>query len=264
MEFGKVYPLEVKNLNMSYRQTKVLSDISVKLDRGKLYGILGPNGSGKTTFLKSIAKALKIKAGTVFVEGSDINGLKNRELSKKLACMYQGTETSCDFSIMDVVLMGRYPYIKRFRSEGNIDREIAKKAMIASNVWHLKDRRINEVSGGERQRVFIARALVQQTGVILLDEPVSHLDIHHQMEVLDIIKGLTKDAKTVITVLHDLNLASSYCDHLILINKGAIVAQGEPQKVLTEENIERVYGIKPHIIRDIHSDRPYILPVKVQ
>lgn len=262
MELNTVYPVRVNGLNMSYGTVKVLSDISMKLERGRFYGILGPNGSGKTTLLKSIAKALKLKAGTVFIGDADVNNMRNRELSTKVACMYQSTESSCDFSIMDVVLMGRYPYINRFQREGNSDRDIAHKAMVASNVWHLKDRKINEVSGGERQRVYVARALVQQTEVVLLDEPVSHLDIHHQMEVLDIIKGLTRENKTVVTVLHDLNLASAYCDHLILINEGAIISQGEPGKVLTSENIEKAYGIKPHIIRDVRTNKPYILPVK--
>jgi iron complex transport system ATP-binding protein len=263
MEFAKTYPMTVKSLDVSYGKTKVLREISINLEQGRLYGILGPNGSGKTTLLKSMAKTLKPQKGAIYIDNSDVSKLKSKELSRKVACMYQGVESSCDFCVMDIVLMGRYPYIKRFQAENSADIDIAKKAMLESHVWHLKDRKINEVSGGERQRVFIARALVQQTGVVLLDEPVSHLDIHHQMEVLDIIKGLTKENKTVITVLHDLNLASSYCDYLILINNGVIVAQGEPKKVLNEENIHKAYGIKPHIIKDTKSGKPYIIPVKV-
>lgn len=257
-------PIKVKNINVSFGTLKVLKDITFSMDKGRFYGILGPNGSGKTTLLKTMARTLEPQEGMVLVDGVDLKRMKARELSKKVACMYQSTELSCDYPVMDVVLMGRYPYLKRFQAEGEKDREIAKKAMIASNVWHLKDRRINEISGGERQRVFIARALVQQTDIVLLDEPVSHLDLQHQIEVLDIARKLTDEGKTIIAVLHDLNLASLYCDYLLLLKDGIITAQGEPERVLTEEVIQRVYGIKPHIINGVYNNRPYIIPLKLQ
>ncbi|HOM01469.1 MAG TPA: heme ABC transporter ATP-binding protein [Acetivibrio sp.] len=261
---GKAYSIEVKNIEISFGDFNVLKGISLKMEKGRFYGILGPNGSGKTTLLRSMAKALRPQKGAIFVDGEDISRMKARELSKKIACLYQSTGVSCDYPVMDVVLMGRYPYVKRFQTESAKDREIAKKAMIASNVWHLKDRRINEISGGERQRVFIARALVQETDIVLLDEPISHLDIQHQIEILELAGKMAQEGKTIIAVLHDLNLASMYCDHLIMLKDGTIVAQGEPQKVLTEEIVKKVYGVKPFIIDGVSGDRPYILPLKNQ
>jgi len=260
----KAYSIEVRDIEVSFGSLNVLKGISLKMERGRFYGILGPNGSGKTTLLKSMARALRPQKGAVYVNGENVGRMKSRELSKRIACLHQSTDITCDYPVMDVVLMGRYPYVKRFQTEGEKDREIAKKAMIASNVWHLKDRRINEISGGERQRVFIARALVQETDIVLLDEPISHLDIQHQIEILDLAGTMTQEGKTIIAVLHDLNLASMYCDHLIMLKDGAIVAQGEPQKVLTEEIVKRVYGVKPFVIDGMNDNRPYILPVKKQ
>lgn len=259
---SETYPIRVQNINVSFGSVTALKDISLHMERGRFYGILGPNGSGKTTLLKSIAKNLKPRRGAVFVNGVDIGKMKAKELSKELAYMYQNTDTQCDYSVTDVVLMGRNPYLGRFQTEGSIDREIAKKAMKATNVWQFKDRRINEISGGERQRAFIARALVQDTDIVLLDEPVSHLDLHHQIEILDIARKMTQKQRTVVAVLHDLNLASTYCDHLILLKGGTIIAQGEPERVLTEEIIEKVYGIKPYIVRGVNNNRPYIIPFK--
>ncbi|WP_265446375.1 ABC transporter ATP-binding protein [Acetivibrio straminisolvens] len=260
----KEYSIEVRNIEVSFGDFNVLKGVSLEIEKGQFYGILGPNGSGKTTLLKSMAKALRPQSGAIFVDGEDIGRMRAREFSKKVACLYQSTAITYDYPVMDVVLMGRYPYIKRFQTESVKDREIAKKAMIASNVWHLKDRRINEISGGERQRVFIARALVQETDIVLLDEPISHLDIQHQIEILELAGKMAKEGKSIVAVLHDLNFASMYCDHLIMLKDGAIVAQGEPQKVLTEEIVKKVYGVKPFIIDGMNGNRPYVLPLKKQ
>lgn len=251
MRQGKAYSIEVRDIEVSFGDLNVLKGISLQMEKGRFYGILGPNGSGKTTLLKSMARALRPQKGAIYVNGEDISRMKARELSKKIACLYQSTGIACDYPVMDVVLMGRYPYIKRFQTESAKDWEIAKKAMIASNVWHLKDRRINEISGGERQRVFIARALVQETDIVLLDEPISHLDIQHQIEILELVGKMAREGKTIIAVLHDLNFASMYCDHLIMLKDGKVIAQGEPQKVLTEETVNKVYGVKPFIIEEI-------------
>ncbi|NMB32613.1 MAG: ABC transporter ATP-binding protein [Clostridium sp.] len=255
-------PIQVQNVNISYGGKGVLKDISISLQEGIFYGILGPNGSGKTTLLKSIAKSLKPKSGAVYINGLDVNRIKTRELSKELAFLYQGTATDCEYSVVDIVLMGRHPHLGRFQTESAKDMDIAQNVMMATNVWDLRNRRINEISGGERQRVFIARALAQQTDIILLDEPVSNLDIHHQIEVLDIIRSMVRKKKTVVTVLHDLNLASMYCDHMILLKEGSVVVRGRPEVVLSPSNIKKVYGIESHIIKDTVYNRPYIIPLK--
>lgn len=263
MEYqSATYPIRIQNINVSFGNVNALKDISLHMERGRFYGILGPNGSGKTTLLRSIAKSLKPQRGSILVNGVDIGKIKTKELSRKLAYMYQSTDIQCDYSVTDVVLMGRNPYLGRFQTEGPTDREMAEKAMKAANVWQLRDRRINEISGGERQRAFIARALVQDTDIVLLDEPVSHLDLQHQIEFLDIARKITQKQRTVVAVLHDLNLASTYCDYLFLLKGGAIIAQGEPEKVLTEGIIEEVYGIKPYIVRGVNNNKPYIIPFK--
>jgi iron complex transport system ATP-binding protein len=158
--------------------------------------------------------------------------------------------------------MGRSPYLKLFQQENENDLEIAEKAMKATNTWHIKNMNINEISGGEKQRVVIARALAQQTGIMLMDEPISQLDIHHQIELMDTIKSLVNTSDvTVVTVLHDLNIAAQYSDEIILMNDGTIFAKGLPESVITEENLMNVYGLKTSIIRHPITGKPHVLPL---
>ncbi|EET85300.1 ABC transporter related protein [Clostridium carboxidivorans P7] len=156
--------------------------------------------------------------------------------------------------------MGRSPHISRFQQESKEDYDIVENAMKITNTWHFRDKYINQLSGGEQQRVVIARALAQDTDIILLDEPISHLDIHHQIEILDTIKSLSKKV-TIIAVLHDLNLAAQYSDYLILVNKGSIAFQGTPEEVLIEENIKKVYDINMCMIKNPVTGKPYIIPI---
>lgn len=257
-----VYPIRVNNLNWSFNDNKILTNITTKISNNSFTCIIGPNGSGKSTFLKGILKILPPKQNTIHIENEDITKLNYRKLSKKIASVPQNTTVDYDFSVMDIVLMGRSPYIKRFQAEKENDFEIAKQAMEMTSTWHLKDRSINSLSGGERQRVIISRALAQQSNILVLDEPISHLDIHHQVEVLNITKELcTTKNFTVIAVLHDLNLAIQYSDYLILINKGHIVAEGSPEEVVTKENIKNVYSIDICMITNPVTGKPHIIPI---
>ena len=257
------YPVVLQSLNWKFGDRQILSDITLAIDKGKFYSIIGPNGSGKTTLLRNIAKSLEPAENSVYVDNIDITSLNSREMAKKLSVVPQNTSIDFEFTVTDIVLMGRSPYMKRFQSESNEDMEIAERAMRVTNTWHLKEKSINEISGGERQRVIVARALAQDTGIMLLDEPVSQLDIQHQIELMETIHLLIKTRDlTVISVMHDLNLAAQYSDYLILINEGRIVCQGTPEQVITKENIESVYKLESYIMKNPITGKPHIMHVK--
>jgi iron complex transport system ATP-binding protein len=255
--------IEIKDLEFSFdKQSQVLKNISLDISKGKFYSILGPNGSGKTTLLKLISKLLSTDDHKVMIDNEDINSIKTKALSKKMAIVPQQTSVEFEFSALDIVMMGRAPHISRFSSESENDFSIVKKAMVLTNTWDLKNKSINALSGGERQRVIIARAIAQETDIVLLDEPISHLDIHHQIDLLNQMKTLNKKSgKTIVAVLHDLNLAAAFSDVIILMRNGKIHSIGKPEIVLNEETIEEVYGLKVHILKEPGNNRPYIIPV---
>jgi len=248
--------LRINNIACRYETANVLENINFSADEGDFIGVIGPNASGKSTLLKSISKILKPHTGIVFLNERDLYSLKSVEVAKKLAVVPQESVISFAFTALEVVLMGRIPHLNRFEMEGAKDLALAKKVMQLTNSWYLAERPINQLSGGEKQRVIIARSLAQEPKVLLLDEPTDHLDINHQIEILDLIKKLNKEERmVVIAVLHDLNIASQYCEKLILLNKGRIFAAGGIGNVLTQENIEKVYGIKVRVKRDEFSGK---------
>jgi len=257
------YPIKIRDLEWKFGDRQILWDISLTVNKGYFYSIIGPNGSGKTTLLRNISKSLEPKHDCVFIDDIDVTKLSSRNMAKKLSVVPQNTNIEFGFTVIDIVLMGRSPYMRRFESESSRDLEIAEMAMRATNTWYLRDKRINEISGGERQRVILARALAQDTNIMLLDEPVSQLDIHHQIEIMETIRTLIKSrGMTVIAVMHDLNLAAQYSDYIILMNKGKVVCQGTPQEVITKENIMKVYKLEGYIINNPITGKPYIIHVK--
>ncbi len=253
--------IKIKDLTFSFDEEPILNEINLTIETGKFYAILGPNGSGKTTLLRTIAKTLDVKEDSIFINETDINRIGTKSLAKKLAVVPQNSEIRFDFSVFDLVLMGRAPYLARFAVEGAEDLRIAQKAMELTDTWRLRDRSIHTLSGGEMQRVIIARVMTQQTGIIILDEPVSHLDIYHQIELLKEIKDLNQTARvTVLAVLHDLNLAAAFCDYLILMNQGKIHSLGPPEALLTKEIVKKIYGVEVDIIKAPGNGRPYLIP----
>lgn len=248
--------LDVKDIETFYGDRKVLERICLSAEKGFI-GIIGPNGSGKTTLLRSISRVLKPKGGVILLDGRDVYKLKAKDVAKNMAVVPQDSHIRFDFTVSEAVLMGRNPHLGRFEIEGTRDMEIAERAMRLTNTWHLACRSITQISGGERQRVVIARALTQEPRILLLDEPTSNLDINYQTEILDCIRELSKEL-TVIAVFHDLNLAARYCDRLILMDKGRVTAHGKPEEVLTQERIESAYGIKVIVKQD--SGRLLIYP----
>ncbi len=254
--------ITVKNLSCGYGSMRILDDVSFEIKKGEHFGIIGPNGSGKTTLLKSITKLIKPESGTVIIDGKDTKKWGIKELSKKLAVASQNTQAP-NMTVEDFVLLGRIPYYKRFQLvESQRDIDISEHCMELTGTLKFKNRYMAELSGGERQLVFIARALSQEPEIILLDEPITHLDISHQVKVLDIIKTLNgQKGLTAVTVIHDLNLASEYCDRLLLLNNGGVYNIGLPSEVLTYQAIEEVYKTIVIVKESPLSKKPYVFVV---
>jgi iron complex transport system ATP-binding protein len=254
--------VEVKNLNYAYGERKVLEDICATFRPGMVCGLLGPNGSGKTTLLKNMAALLEADKNTVYVNGMDIKTLAVSQLAKEISVVPQNSYIEFDFSVFDIVMMGRTPYIRRFAQESSTDVEIVQWAMKTARIEHLAERSIKSISGGELQRVIIARALAQKSNIILLDEPVSQLDISHQLSIMETVRDLAHEhGLTIVVVLHDLNLAAEFCDTLYLLKDGEIVCGGVPKEVLTYERIEQVYQIVCLVYENPVSQKPHIIPV---
>jgi iron complex transport system ATP-binding protein len=254
--------LEIKNLICGYDSKFLLKDINFRIETGEFVGIIGPNGSGKTTLLRAITRVLKPKKGSIIFEGENIWQMGFKELAKKIAVVSQNFETSF-MNIEEFVLLGRIPHYEKFQFlETKKDVEIAEKCMNLTDTFRLKDQLMGEISDGERQLALIARALAQEPKLILLDEPTAHLDITHQVGILDLIKRLNKKfGLTVIMVLHDLNLASEYCQRLVLINEGRVHKIGQPQEILDFQIIEEVYKTIIVVEKNPISSKPYILIV---
>lgn len=250
--------IEVKNLDFSYGSQKILSNISFKVNPGEFIGIIGPNGSGKTTLLKNICQLLKPKKGVIIIDGK--TNYKQKELAQKLAMVSENGPISFDFTVLEIVLMGRAPFLGRFEEEKEEDLEIAKKSMEITDTLKFIDRPATQLSAGERQRVFIAQSLAQTPKIILLDEPTNYLDINHKIKIFNLFSLLNKEkGVTILAVLHDLNLASHYCDKLILMSLGRIFCSGKTQEVLTAKNIKKVYGIDVVVRQNEIINRPMVL-----
>jgi len=244
----------------------VLKALSCLILSGRVLGILGPNGSGKSTLLKLLARVYQPQKGTIEILGESLTGLSQLNVAKRVALVPQETLQVFPFSIAEMVLMGRSPHHQGWGGwhwEDSQDWAVAQNAMDELDVAHLGDRLVTEVSGGERQRAVIARALVQEPQILLLDEPTAFLDLHHQLDIARIIKRLNRDrGLTVVLVSHDLNLASQYCDQVLLLNHGRLAAMGSPQTVIKPEVIEAVYGCSVLVDRHPQSGLPRVsLPV---
>jgi len=255
--------IEAKEIWFSYRARPVLKEVSFVVDIGEIVGIIGPNGSGKTTLLKILSRTLAPDSGTVRVLNNDVGDMHARELAREVAVVPQSSTIAFPFRVTEVVLMGRNPYLGRLPFETKRDRRIAVEAMRLTDTRDLADRRVTELSGGELQRVIIARALAQHPRILLLDEPTAHLDLHHQIAVYDILARLNAERNlTIMVVSHDLNLAAIHCERLMLLSQGRIVASGSASEVITAENLERVYGVDVPVARSPITGMPMVVPVK--
>jgi iron complex transport system ATP-binding protein len=257
--------LNVAGIECRYGSIKVLDEVNLSVKPGDFVGVLGPNGSGKTTLLKSISRILKPHKGTILLDDEDIYSLESIDVAKKLAVVPQDTSIGFSFNALDIVLMGRNPHMSRFQMESKKDMTIAKRVMILTNTWQFANRPINELSGGEKQRVIIARAIAQEPQLLLLDEPLTHLDIINQLEIMDLVKQLSVNEKIIIlAVFHDLNLAARYCNSAILLNKGKIFSAGTLSEVLTSKNIKSVFNVNAIVQKHLVTNSIYVIPLSPQ
>jgi iron complex transport system ATP-binding protein len=248
-----------KGLFFRYDRDWVISDLDIEIGTGEAVAIIGPNGSGKTTLLKILSGIIRTERGAVSIEGRPLSSLSRREISRRMALVSQESYGQFPFVVEDVVLMGRAPYLRGFALEGERDFEIAQWAMELTDIYHLRKRKISELSGGERQRAYIARALAQDTGLLLLDEPTAHLDINHQIALAELLMELNvSHKKTIISVTHDINLASSFFDRIVLLSKGMVEKDGAPEEVVCEKTIRRVYGADVLIDINPAAKRPRV------
>lgn len=252
--------LEIKNVQLGYGSKTVINDLNLEITEGQIIGIIGPNGSGKSTIIKAISRVIPLRSGKIFLNSTDINRIPRKDFACILGVVPQIPLLPSTFSAFDIVLMGRNPHLGLLQHEGPKEFDIAWQAMKKTGTDHLADRRINELSGGEIQSLLIARVLAQETQVILLDEPTANLDIGRQSEILELIKQLCfKENLIVIAAIHDLNLATQYCDRLVLINEQKIQAEGTPKDVITNENIKAAYGAKDCVYNHPVNGLPVVL-----
>ncbi|MCY3570400.1 MAG: ABC transporter ATP-binding protein [Chloroflexi bacterium] len=247
---GQRPAVDARSLSFSVDAAKLLDRVDVSAEPGQFVGLIGPNGAGKSTLLRAISNVLNYQEGSVSLHGADLKSLPAREVAELLALVPQIAPYTQGFTAFELVLMGRYPHLGRFQVEGQADDRIARNAMRLTETDQFETRTIETLSGGERQRVFLARAVAQQPQVLLLDEPTSNLDILHQLKILTLVRQLVDDGLTAIAAIHDLNLAARFCDRLVLISGGRVVADGQAEDVLTPEMIESAFGVESAIYRE--------------
>lgn len=252
--------LSAQQITCGYGARPVLQDLSLHVAGGEFLAVVGPNGCGKSTLVKAISRGLRPSAGRVLLEDRDIWTLKPRDLARQMAVVAQETGIEFEFTAQEVVAMGRLPHAARFRRETEADERAVRAAMAATSTAHLKDRLVTGLSGGERQRVMVARALAQEPRLLILDEPTAHLDIAHQVELLDLTRRLNRErGLTVIAVLHDLNLAAQYAGRLLMMKDGRRYAEGAPAEVVNEANVAAVYGSRVRVTVHPEEGSPHVI-----
>ncbi|MBE0415523.1 MAG: heme ABC transporter ATP-binding protein [Dehalococcoidia bacterium] len=252
--------LSLNQVSFSYSDSPVLHHIDLVVERGEMVAVLGPNGSGKTTLIKLASGVLKPTEGEIHLDGSRLSRLKRREVAQRVAVVPQQFNMPFAFTLREVVLLGRTPFLRAFSDEGKEDHRVVQQAIALIGIEELKERFFNELSGGERQKAILAMALAQEPKLLLLDEPTAHLDINHQGEILDLVKSLNREqGLTVIGAMHDLNLAALYFDRLIFLKEGRIFADGPPAEVLTEETIREVFSASVQVMQHPTTKVPHVV-----
>ena len=248
--------ITTEQLQATLGGSHILKGVSIEVSDKDFVGIIGPNGSGKSTLLKSIYRVLTPQSGTVFLDGNALNSYKPKESARKMAVVAQHNYYNFEFSVQDVVLMGRAPHKKAMERDNADDYRIVREALEKVNIGGFSQRSFSTLSGGEQQRVILARALAQQTQCLILDEPTNHLDIKYQLQLMDIVRSLRL---TVVSAIHDLNIAAMYCNKLFVLQNGRIIAFGPPKQVLTREFIRQVYEVEAKLYTDPETGQMHIL-----
>lgn len=243
--------IELRGVRVAYDDAVVIPGVDLRIPEGKVTMLIGPNGCGKSTLLKAVARILPLKGGTVLLDGTDVRGLGQRELARRLAVLPQAPTVPEGISVADLVAYGRYPYRRPLAGLSAQDRATVAWAMERTGVGELAGRRVDELSGGQRQRVWIALTLAQKASAMMFDEPTTYLDIAHQLEVLELLRRLNReDGSTVVVVIHELNLAAKFADHIVGMKAGQVRFEGAPEQVFTEKNLRELYDIDAQILRD--------------
>jgi len=256
--------IEIKNVVAGYQNKTVIRNLDLRFKEGEFCALLGPNGAGKSTLLKVLLGYIKPEEGFVKIVNNRLAGWKKSELAKIVSLIPQKVEMQFDYTVEDLVLMGRFPYLGYWRGYSAKDREIVQEALQQLDLYEMRNEMFSQLSGGEQQRVAIARALVQDTPIILMDEAFSHLDINHQLEIMQILSRINREQnKLIILVSHNINLTSEYCDRIIFLKKGQLVDEGTPEEVLIPETLKTVYGADLQTVPNPVSGKPNLIyPVK--
>lgn len=253
--------LEAVNVDLAYDRRMVVEKLNLAIPDGRITAIVGPNACGKSTLLRAMARLLPPRRGAVVLDGKDIHRYPTREVARRLGLLPQSPRAPAGIRVSDLVSRGRTPYQGLFRQWSEEDEQSVREAMASTGTIHLADRMVDELSGGQRQRVWVAMVLAQQTDLLLLDEPTTFLDIAHQIEVLDMVSALNRDGRrTIVIVLHDLNLACRYAHHLVAMRDGAVVSAGPPEAVITGDVVRTVFGIEAVVMTDPVSGTPLVIP----
>lgn len=249
-----------KNVRLGYGETTIVDDLSLAIPDGGFSVIIGPNGCGKSTLLRALARILKPNGGQVLLDGSDIHHLHTRDVARRIGLLPQSPRAPSAITVHELVEQGRYPYQSVWRHGSAEDDRVVVAAMEQVGIAEFATTAVDELSGGQRQRAWIAMALAQQTQYLLLDEPTTFLDIAHQISVLNLCHQLRSQGKTLVVVLHDLNLAARYATHVIAMNNGEVIAEGSPEEVFSPRLVEQIFGLDAHVMPDPTSGRPLIIP----
>ena len=250
MQTERTASIRADELGFRVEAKALLERVRLHADQGQLVGLIGPNGAGKSTLLRAIAGVLRPQEGAVWLEGEELNSMPARDVASRMALVPQIAPYTHGFTARELVLMGRYPHLGRFEIEGAADEQIAREAMELTETEEFAERTLDTLSGGERQRVFVSRALAQQPRVLLLDEPTANLDVLHKLRVLDLVRGLVDEGLTAVAAIHDLGMAARYCDRLVLLSEGRVLAEGTPEEVLAPDIIEAAFGVRSAVYPD--------------
>ena len=254
--------LEAKQLTLAYDNATIIRNLNLGIPAGKTTVLVGANGCGKSTLLRGLAKLLKPKSGTVYLDGKDISKLKAKNVAKKLGMLPQSPTAPEGLTVRDLVAMGRYPYQSWMQQWSTEDGEKVAEALEITTMTKLADRALDSLSGGQRQRAWIAMVLAQDTDILLLDEPTTFLDLSHQVDLLDLLDELQETKqKTIVMILHDLNLSCRYADYLVAVQQGKVYATGTPEQVMTEETVRDVFDLECRIVSDPLANTPMCIPI---
>lgn len=254
--------LQAEKLSLSYDTVSIVELLDLQTPSGEITALIGPNGCGKSTLLRGLARLLKPQHGSVLLDGRTIHTISTKQLAKELGILPQAPTAPEGITVRELVAQGRYPHQDWFQQWSQADEDALQRALTLTNLTALSERIVDTLSGGQRQRAWIAMTLAQQTDILLLDEPTTYLDLAHQLEVLDLLLQLNAEGKTIIMVLHDLNHAAHYANHLVALSAGKIVAQGKPDEVVTEAIVKNVFNVESQIIEHPATGKPLCLPIR--